>query len=77
MKTEKIKYIHKRFSKHPEWLLIKVDKIDKSTNTPITGRLLAHSPNRDEIYRKSIEGKGLLMVEYTEHRLPKGYAAAF
>ena len=77
MRTQKIETIRKKFRKHPAWLLIRVDKMDKSTTTPLTGRLIAHSPDRDEIYKKSMKGNGLLMVEYSDDRLPKGYAAAF
>jgi hypothetical protein len=77
MKSEKIEKIKKRF--HREWLLIAVDKVDESTTTPISGRLIAHSPHRDEIYRKlfSLKQKRNILVECSEDKLPKGYAAAF
>lgn len=78
MKIEKINTIKKRF--HREWLLIAVAKIDKLTTTPISGKIIAHSPRRDEIYRKLFSLKKrrwLPMVEYSEDKLPKGYAAAF
>ena len=77
MQSQNIETIRKKFHKRPEWLLIRVDKIEKSTTTPISGRLLSHSPNRDEILKKSIKGKGLLFVEYSSDKLPKGYATAF
>ena len=78
MKYEKIKTIKKRF--HREWLLIQVNKMDEATTTPISGRLITHSPHRDEIYSKLIplkNRKWLALVEYSEDKLPKGYAAAF
>ena len=76
MKTQKIETIRKRF-KEPEWLLIRVEKIDESTTTPLTGRLIAHNPDPDVIMKKQLKGKGLLFVEYSSDRLPRGYAAAF
>lgn len=77
MKSEKIEAIKKRF--HREWLLIAVDKIDESATTPISGKLLAHSPHRDEIYQKllSLKRRRNMLVECSEDRLPKGYVAAF
>ena len=75
MKTEKIKSIKKRFKN--EWLLIEVTESDKTTSTSLRGRLIAHSSNRDEIYKKSIIHKGLALIDYSENKLPKGYAAAF
>jgi len=77
MKSEKIEKIKKRF--HREWLLIAIDKIDESTTTPISGKIIAHSPHRDEVYRKlsSLRRRQNILVEYSEDKLPKGYAAAF
>jgi len=75
MKTQKIEIIRKRFRR--EWLLIAVEKMDESTTTPLTGRLLAHSPHRDEIYRKEMKRKGHTLTVYSENGFPKGYAAAF
>ena len=75
MKIEKIENIKKRFKK--EWLLIKVTEFDKTTSTSIKGRLIAHSPNRDEIYKRDISYKGFTLIDYSEDKLPKGYAAAF
>ncbi len=77
MKTEKIEKIKKRF--HREWLLISVDEVDESTTTPISGKIIAHSPHREDIYQmllKPPKAKKLL-VEYSEDSFPKGYAAAF
>lgn len=78
MGPQKIESIKRRF--HRQWLLIAVDKVDKSTTTPISGRLIAHSPYRDEIYSKLLSLKKRIwpvLVEYSEDKLPKGYAAAF
>jgi len=77
MKTEKIEKIKKKF--HREWLLISVDEVDESTTTPISGKIIAHSPHREDIYQmllKPPKAKKLL-VEYSEDSFPKGYAAAF
>jgi hypothetical protein len=77
MKTEKITTIKKRF--HREWLLIAVNKVDESTTTPISGRLIFHSPHRYEVYQKllSLHQRQNLLVENSADSLPKGYAAAF
>ena len=77
MRSQKIESLKKRY--HREWLLVAVDKIDESTTTPISGRLLFHSPHRDETYRKllSLSRRKNILVEYSEDSLPKGYAAAF
>jgi hypothetical protein len=76
--SQPIEKILKRFRKCPEWLLIRVDEIDESTTTPLTGRLLAHHPNRDVIYRKSLDYKRLtLLIDHPEEKLPEGYAVAF
>lgn len=73
----KIADIKKRF--HREWLLVAVDKMDEATTTPISGKLIAHSPRRDDIYRRllSLRRKRNILVEYSEDRLPKGFAVAF
>ena len=63
-KSEKIETLRKKFKNRREWLLIAVDEIDKATTTALKGRLIAHSPSRDEIYKKSISYRGLTMVEF-------------
>ena len=75
MKIEQIKNIKKRFKK--EWLLIQIMEFDKKTSTCIKGRLIAHSPDRDAIYKKSISHKGIDLITYSEDKLPRGYAIAF
>lgn len=77
MHSQKIEVIKKKY--HREWLLVSVDKVDETTTTPVSGKLIAHSPHRDEIYRKllSFKRRHNILVEYSEDKLPKGYAAAF
>jgi len=75
MKNEMIDRIRKRFRR--EWLLVAVDKMDPRTQVPLRGRLLAHSPHRDEIYDRSVKTKGLAVVLYSDKNLPQGYAVAF
>ena len=70
-----IKTLRKKYNK--QWLLIAIDKIDKKTTTPLTGRLLAHSAYREEIDTKSMRYRKPALVIYSEDRFPEGYAAAF
>ena len=58
-------------------MLIKVDKMDESTTTPISGYLIAHTKIKDEIYKRMMKTKGRVLVMFTEDKLPKGYAIAF
>jgi hypothetical protein len=50
IKSEKIKTIERRFRHTRQWLLIDVDKMDEKTTTPLYGRLIAHSTNKDKLY---------------------------
>ena len=77
MEPQKIANIKKRY--HREWLLIAVNKVDEATTTPLSGKLLMHSPHRDEVYRRllSIPRRRNFLVEFSEDALPRGYAAAF
>jgi len=75
MRSQNIETLRKKFKR--EWLLIAVDKTDESTTTPLTGRLLAHSPHRDEVYHKERKHKGHTLTVYSEDSFPKGYATAF
>ena len=75
MKLQKIEIIQKKFCN--EWLLIAMDKMDESTTTPLTGRLLAHSKNRDEIYKKSMKYQKPAMILPPKNVLPRGWAVAF
>ena len=73
--SQLIDRIRRRF--HREWLLIAVDRVDPRTQEPIRGRLLAHSPRRDDIYDRLVNAKGLTVAVYSEKTLPQGYAVAF
>lgn len=75
MRSRKIETFRKMY--HKEWLLIAVDKIDKATHIPLTGKLIAHSPHRDEIYQLEMTKKKHTLTVYSEDGFPKGYAAAF
>ena len=75
MKSQSINQIRKRFRR--EWLLVRVNRLDARTQVPLTGRLLAHSPHRDEIYDRLVTAKGLTLVLYSDTTLPQGYAVAF
>ena len=75
MKSQPVDRIRARFRR--EWLLIVVDRLDPRTQVPITGRLLAHSPHRDEIYDRLASAKGLTVALYSDKTLPQGYAVAF
>lgn len=75
MKTQNIEQIRRRF--HREWLLIAVDRLDAKTQTPLSGRLVAHSPRRDDIYDRLVKARGLSVAIYSEKTLPQGYAVAF
>ena len=75
MNSRPITQIRKQF--HREWLLIAVDRLDPRTQIPLRGRLLAHSPHRDEIYDRLTTAKGLAVALYSDTTLPQGYAVAF
>lgn len=60
-----------------EWLLVEVKRFDPKTTTPLTGRLMAHSPSRDLLERQVARAKGLIYLVHGTDTLPQGYAAAF
>ena len=70
MESERIDKIRERFE--DEWLLLEVTKTDR-LDQPLEGRLLSHSPNRDEIWRSFRESKGDLMVEFSGPIVPQGF----
>ena len=74
MKTQKIENIRKQF-RH-EWLLIAVDQIDETTTTPLTGHLLAHSPDPLEIHKVAMQHNELLTTIYSDD-WPEDLAACF
>lgn len=75
--SQNIRDLKKKF--HREWLLIVVDKTDEATTTPISGKLIAHSAHREDVYQKlfKLPKTKKLLVEYSEDSFPRGYAAAF
>jgi hypothetical protein len=75
--VQKIETIKKKFPR--EWLIIAVDRIDEATTTPISGKLLFHSPHRDSAYRRLLvlKRKCPILIEYSQDKMPKGFAAAF
>lgn len=77
-RTQPIQPIEKLRRRFPhEWLLIVVDRFDRRTTTPLTGRLLAHSKLRDPLEHQAAHTRGLVCLVYGSDRLPEGYAAAF
>ncbi len=60
-----------------EWLLIAVERFDRRTTTPLTGRLLAHSKLRDSLEKQAAKTGGLAYLVFGSDMLPQGYAAAF
>ncbi len=75
--AQAITAIRRQFKRKPEWLLIRVAKMDTQTTTPLTGWLLAHDPDRDVIFQKSIHQHGLILVDHSREKLPSNYAVAF
>ena len=75
-RSQSIASIRRRYPK--DWLIIRVDRMDHVTTTALTGRLLAHSRDRDEMLLKSMKYKGLIYIDHASSgQLPKGYAVAF
>ena len=81
MKSQRIETIRKKFRNRNEWLLIAIDKMDRFTTKPTLGRLLAHSPSRDVIYKKLLRykprGKQIISIDYSQDTLPKDVAVIF
>ena len=74
-RSESIEKLKKRFRR--EWLLIAVDKMDEATTTPLTGRLIAHSPHRDDVYRASRKYRGHAFLTCTPDMTPKDLVIIF
>lgn len=76
MQTQPIDAIRKRFKN--EWLLIRVIDFDRKRTLPLTGRLIAHSKDKEELYPLQRHyRKTLTYLTHTGERLPKGYAILF
>ncbi len=76
-KSELIENIRNRFQKKPEWLLIRVTRVNPKTSIAVNGRLLAHHPEREEILRASLKYKGSIMIDCSVKKLPQNYAVVF
>jgi hypothetical protein len=74
-KSQSIKTLLKRYKN--EWLLIDLDKIDERTLQPKTGRLVAHSPRKEDLSERVISHKGRLLRVFSGPLLPAGFQAAF
>lgn len=74
MKIQKIDAIRKQF--HNEWLLIKVEKIDPTTGTPLAGTIIDHSKSADEMWEKAEKHPEPVMVIYSDD-WPEDVAACF
>lgn len=59
-----------------EWVLMEVLEEDE-LGQPVRGRVLAHSPDRDEIYRRQAQLRGDLAIVYAGELPRKGFAVAF
>ena len=69
MQTQSIDRIRNRFK--DEWLLIRVIDFDRKRTLPLTGKLIAHSKNKEDLYpieRKC--GKSLTYITHTGERPP-------
>lgn len=75
MKSQKIDDIRKGF-KH-EWLLIAVDEMDESTTTILSGRLLAHSPDPQDVYKAAQKSKEFFLMTVYSDDWPEDLAACF
>ena len=59
MRIEEIRQLYR-----DEWVLIEYSKLDDDLNV-IEGEVIAHSPNKEEIYQAQIEVQGRsLAIEY-------------
>ena len=69
-----IEEINKKYK--DEWILANVLKLD-ALDQPVELDVIAHSKNRDEIYKKQKGMKGFLAILYTGEMIEEGYAVAF
>lgn len=71
MKLEEVKEMFK-----DEWIILKVLSTDE-LDQPIEGEVVAHSKERDEVYKKQREIQGDIAIFYTGEIPKEGYAVAF
>lgn len=69
MRVESIDRIRNRYRN--EWLLIRVVDFDRKRTLPLTGRLIAHSKEREELYPAEHKHRGVLtLVTHTGEHPP-------
>ncbi len=66
--------IHRHFK--DEWVLVRVLEED-ALGQPLTGIVVAHSPDREEIYSAQTRLRGDFAIFHTGEIPKKGYAVAF
>jgi len=70
-----IKELKKKYK--DEWVLVEVLKENK-IGEPIAVKLIAHSKNRDDVYKKLLKTKSKYVSTFYTGKIPKkGYAVAF
>ena len=75
MNTESVNLIQELVRQHPgEWLAIQVSR--EREGQPEAGELVYHSPDKDEVWRKTAK-RPRLFILYAGPPLKEGYAAAF
>lgn len=74
MKIENIETIRERFDN--EWLLIKVNEVDKTNGTPLKGTLINHSKSAEEMWQEAGKHFEPVMVVFSED-WPEDIAACF
>lgn len=72
MRVQPIGKLRERFK--DEWLLIRVVDFDRKRTLPLTGKVVAHSKDLQELYPVGRRyTKDLILFMHSEERLPKGY----
>ncbi len=64
-----------------QWVTVEVTRVSR-THQPLAGRVLAHSPDEEEITRKAIKAaeerpEAQLWTFYTGERIPEGMILVF
>lgn len=69
MQAQPIEKLRNRFKN--EWLLIRVIDFDRKRTRPLTGELIAHSKNKEELYPvKRKYRRSLIYLTHTGERPP-------
>lgn len=74
-KSLKISEIKKRFKK--EWLLIAVDKMDSKKGSPLTGTVVFHSPDFQDLAAAAKKTKYSHLMSIYSEDWPEDLAACF